>query len=152
MRIKPLIIIFTIVCISAGAAVLFTSFDKNEPDISITVHEPQVTFNQTIGEAVTIYATAPYRRYSYEELHRYFICEIADEILKNYEPFEDPYEETVIEFEEQPLPEIGPIWITLEDGYYAVKLRFGEVFYNYELKIAPNRIITQLTDGGITFE
>ena len=148
---KPLIIIIIVTCIAIAA--IFFAFDfTNEATTPIPMQESQVTLNQIITEAVTLYATAPYRIYTSEELRKYFICEIADEILQYYEPISDPYEEMQIMFEEQQLPNIGPAWVTLEGGFYAVKLRFGEVFYNYRLKISPNRIITQITEGGITFE
>lgn len=156
---RKFIIFPVIICVFVTAVIAVFCFilvDKNESVAQIAVSEfvrvPQITFNQTIIEAVTICATAPYRIYSSDELHKYFISEIAEEILLNYEPVIKPYEETQIEFEEQSLPEIGSILITLEDGYYAVKLKFGEVFYNYRLVVSPNKIITQITDGGVTFE
>jgi len=152
---KPFIIFFITVVFIAACIItaVFLSYSNQNNDSQTPLrHEPSVTLNEIICDAMTVYATVPYRRYSSDELQKYFIYEIADEIQKSYEPFSDPSEETPIEFEEQTHPEIGSIKVQFEDGEYTVKLQFGEVFYNYSLTIAPNRLITKITDRGITFE
>lgn len=155
MRMKSLkiLLILTIVVVSCLVTLIFIiSFDDKREAKQSSVQEPTVTLNDVISRAITVYTSSPYRRYSKEELQKYFVRDIADKILKSYEPFDDPYEEKVIEFEEQPFPEIKDITIQFDSGEYAVKLLFGEVYYNYRLTIAPNRIITKITDGGISFD
>ena len=134
------------------AVAFYTNKDKNHAPQVNTPQEPSVTLNAFIAEAMTVYVTAPYKRFAENEIRKYFSRDIANEILSNYEPFHDPHEETVIEFEEQVYPVIGSINIQFDSGEYAVKLLFGEVYYNYRVTVTPNRVITNIYDGGISFE
>jgi len=148
---KTLLIVAIVLLIGFLPVIFFV--DIGGKTVSQTpLQEPSITLNELISDAVTVYATAAYRQYSREELQKYFINEIVEDILKGYEPFEALGEETAIEFEEQPFPEIGLIDIRFDAGEYAVKLQFGEVYYNYRLTVTPNRIITKIIDGGMTFD
>jgi hypothetical protein len=138
--------------ITCALPVIFFPMKSNDSVSQETLsREPSIPINAVIGEAMTIYASAPYHRFSREELQNYFSAEIVEMILKNYEPFSNPGEETVIVFEEQPFPEIKVTEIRQENGEYEVKLQFGEVFYNYRLTVSPNRRITKIVEGGVSF-
>jgi hypothetical protein len=145
---------FAFTIITGILSVIFFAVNENEPPITqkSIQQEASIPLNMIIGEAMTVYASAPYQRHTREDLQKYFSNEIVENILNIYEPFNLPDEEIFIEFEEQPFPKIEIINIQTEDGEYTVKLQFGEVFYNYRVRIAPNRIITNISEGGISFE
>lgn len=155
MRIKAVVVILISSAIFAACFVTFTiitHLNGKKESQSITGREPTIALNDVIASAMMVYVTSPYQRYSRDELYKYFTRDIADGILKSYETVSDPNEETVIEFKEQPFPEIRDIEIQFDNGEYQVKLLFGEVYYNYRLIVTPNQIITGITDGGITFD
>lgn|GEM_PF-3098442 len=156
MRIESIqVLLYSAFLIITGIlTVIFFATSVNEPPITqkLTQRESSIPLNVTIGEAMMVYASAPYQRYSSEELQKYFSNEIVEYVLNIYEPFNPPGEEIFIEFEEQPFPRIEIINIQPEDSEYMVKLQFGEVFYNYRIRVSPNRIITRIEEGGISFE